>query len=80
MPKESGKREKTISFVCELPLKATQQQEIVLLTRLEAGRQLYNACLGEAMLRLNADFGVQRLPKSPNIKKGQPSKESTIQA
>ncbi len=43
----------TPSFVLELPLETTPIQEKVILTRLEAGRQLYNACLGEALKRLD---------------------------
>src|SRR3990172_12738458 len=44
---------KTPSFVLELPLETTSVQETAILTRLEAGRQLYNACLGEALKRLD---------------------------
>jgi len=56
MAKKPSKKEnkpKSSFFVCEIPLKVFPQEESVLLTRLEAGRQLYNACLGEAMRRLN---------------------------
>jgi hypothetical protein len=45
-------RVKTSSFITELPLKVSPQQEGTLLKRLEAGRQLYNAVLGEAVRRL----------------------------
>lgn len=41
----------TPSFVCELPLRVSPAQEKALLARLEAARQLYNACLGEALKR-----------------------------
>jgi len=41
------------SFVCEIPLKVTCAQEKALLTRFEAARQVYNACLGEARRRLD---------------------------
>ncbi|MCY0893247.1 MAG: transposase [Acidibacillus sp.] len=44
---------KTPSFVCEIPLCVTQKQEQTINARLEAGRQFYNALLGEAMRRLN---------------------------
>src|SRR5579859_6871064 len=44
-------RSNTPSFVCELPLVVNQTQEKILLARLEAARQVYNACLGEALLR-----------------------------
>jgi hypothetical protein len=44
-------RSSTESFVLELPLKANSWQTKVALARFEAGRQLYNACLGEALKR-----------------------------
>ena len=75
MPKNSGKREKTASFICELPLKATQQQEVVLLTRLEAGRQLYNACLGEAMRRLNLIKESAYYQKARTLKRDNPQRK-----
>jgi len=46
-------KSKTPSFVLELPLKTTPAQESEIQVRLEAGRHLYNACLGEALKRLN---------------------------
>ena len=46
------KRVETLSFICELPLMATSVEEKALLARLEAARQVYNACLGEAKKRL----------------------------
>ncbi len=68
MPKKRGK---TLSFICELPLRVTQQQEVILLTRLEAGRQLYNTCLGETMRRLrlirqSKDYNAARTLKKNN--------------
>jgi putative transposase len=42
---------RTPSFVCEVPLRASPAQEHTLLARLEAARQVYNACLGEARKR-----------------------------
>jgi len=48
----SGKRERTTSFVCEIPLRVTRRQEKKLDVRFEAARQLYNALLGEAKRRL----------------------------
>ena len=44
-------KSKTASFVLELPLVVDSRQEAVLLARLEAGRQVYNACLGQALKR-----------------------------
>lgn len=43
---------RTPSFVCEVPLRVDRAQERVLLARLEAARQVYNACLGEARKRV----------------------------
>ncbi len=45
-------RSKTTSFITELPLKVNPSQEAVLLRRLEMGRKIYNACLGETLRRL----------------------------
>ncbi len=39
-------------FVCEIPLATTPRQESALAKRFEAARQIYNACLGEALKRL----------------------------
>ena len=47
MPKST-----TASFIHELKLKITPHEKRVLSKRLEAGRQLYNACLGESLKRL----------------------------
>jgi putative transposase len=41
------------SFIIELPLKVDSAQDRELKARFQAARQLYNACLGEAMTRLN---------------------------
>ena len=43
----------TPSFILELPLHTTPVQESTILVRLDAGRQLYNACLGESLKRLD---------------------------
>ena len=42
---------RTPSFVCAVPLRVTRPQERILLARLEAARQVYNACLGQARIR-----------------------------
>src|SRR5215472_1265614 len=49
-PDDPPKR--TPSFVCEVPLRVNPSQEHILLARLEAARQVYNACLGEARTRV----------------------------
>lgn len=47
-------RSKTPSFILELPLVVSSQADAELLSRFQAGRQLYNACLNEAMKRMEA--------------------------
>jgi len=47
------KRVLTPSFVHELPLRINPYQARLLSVRFEAGRNLYNACLGEALRRLD---------------------------
>lgn len=66
-----SKKSSTPSFVVELPLMVVQKDEGILLTRLEAARQLYNACLGEGMrrvrlIRQSKDFSKARSLKSSN--------------
>lgn len=62
-------RSKTPSFITEIPLKVTCSQERGLLKRLDAARQVYNACLGESLKRLDllrqskAYQAAQKLPK-----------------
>jgi transposase len=61
----------TASFVTELPLVVSPANEGVMLSRLEAARQLYNACLGEALrrvklIRQSKDFNKGRSLKASN--------------
>lgn len=42
------------SFACEVELATTPHERRVLRSRMEAARQLYNACLGELLRRLDA--------------------------
>lgn len=44
-------KSKTPSFIVELPLATNSEARHVLDSRFEAGRQIYNACLGEALKR-----------------------------
>ena len=44
-------RSKTDSFIVEQPLRANSKETKKALARFEAGRQVYNACLGEALER-----------------------------
>jgi len=61
---------KTPSFVLELGLKANMHQKIELNKRFDAGRQLYNACLGEAKRRLS----LERQSKEFQFARGLPKK------
>jgi hypothetical protein len=45
-------KQKTASFILELALRVTSREEKRVLARLEAARQVYNACLGESFKRL----------------------------
>ena len=65
----------TPSFICELALVVNPANEGVILARLEAARQMYNACLGQAMKRVNLirqskDFNRARpiAPSNPQRK------------
>ncbi len=57
------------SFILELPLRTSSAQEKQLLARLEAARQVYNACLGESLKRLallrqsKAYQAAQKMPR-----------------
>lgn len=68
-------RSTTPSFVTELPLKTSPAQERALLIRLDCARQVYNACLGEALkwvalLRQSKAYqAARKLPRGP---KGSP--------
>ncbi len=43
---------RTPTFICEVPLRAGRRELGSVATRLEVGRQLYNACLAEAVRRM----------------------------
>lgn len=48
-----AKKKKTPTFIHEIPLKTTPSDEAILDVRLDAARNLYNACLREALRRLD---------------------------
>jgi hypothetical protein len=59
--------------VCEVPLRVTRRQERTLEARFEAGRQIYNALLGEAKKdwRLSDNqYGIQKPRKARTKKSG----------
>lgn len=63
-------KSKTPSFVLTLPLQVTPPQEKLLLFRLEAARQLYNACLGEELRRLKLFRESKAYGKAVKLPKG----------
>ena len=65
----------TPSFVCELPLVVSSKEESVLLSRLEAGRLLYNACLREAMRRVNLIRQSKDFNKARSLKPSNPERK-----
>jgi putative transposase len=70
----------TPSFITELPLRTTASDEATILVRLDTGRQLYNACLGEGLDRLDLIWqskDYQEIEKLPKTIDGEPNKERT---
>ncbi len=69
---------KTPSFVLELGLKVGTHEEVELLKRFSAARQLYNACLDEAKRRLDLlrqSKSFQQARCMPRTVSGKPNKE-----
>ena len=64
------RRSQTSSFITELPLVVNSQAEKELLARFQAGRQLYNACLHEAMVRMNLVKNSDAYSKAKKLPKG----------
>ncbi len=66
---------KTYSFVTEIPLVVGSKCNAELLSRFQAGRQLYNACLNEAMTRMGlvrssvAYNAAKKIPKDHMCKR-----------
>jgi hypothetical protein len=66
--------EKTPTYIAEFEVGTTSKERSVLRSRLEAGRQLYNAVLGETMSRLgnmrkDIGFAVAKAMHKPSAKK-----------
>jgi len=73
-------KSKTPTFILELALETSPHNETVLNARFEAARQLYNACLDEALRRLNLlrqSKGFQKARKMPKTVKNKRNKERT---
>jgi transposase len=63
------------SFVCELALVVSPASEGILLSRLEAARQMYNACLGQAMKRVNLIRQSKDFNKARSLKPANPERK-----
>jgi putative transposase len=63
-------RATTPSFITTIPLLVTSQDEAELLARFQAGRQLYNALLNEAMVRMNLVRGSDLFQAARKMPKG----------
>lgn len=60
----------TPSFITEIPLVVDSNQEKELLACFQAGRQLYNACLSEAVARMNLVRGSKVYEQAKKLPKG----------
>ena len=68
--------ERTPSFTCEIPLRVVPKQARVLNTRLEAARQVYNACLGEALRRARLLLERRAYREARRMPQGEGRKEA----
>lgn len=65
------KKERTPSFICEIPLRVTPAEARVQNARLEAARQVYNACLGETLRRARLMRERRLYQKARRMAKGE---------
>lgn len=75
-PASETRRERTPSFICELPVRVTPAQERMLLARLEAARQIYNACLGEARTRVRLVRESKAFQRARSLPKDDPQRKA----
>jgi len=73
-------RSKTSSFITELPVRVTPKQESTILIRFEFARQLYNACLGESLRRLELMGQSKAYQSARLIPKGDEHKDERRRA
>lgn len=66
----------TPSFITTIPLVVTSQAESELLSRFQAGRQLYNALLSEAMVRMRLVQKSQEYQSAKKLPKGKARTEA----
>ena len=69
-------RSKTPTFVLELPLIIKQGDERIILSRLEAGRRLYNATLHEALKRLASMRSAEAWQGARTLPAGKPRSDA----
>jgi putative transposase len=65
------RRSQATSFITELSLVVDSKTEKKLLAKFQAGRQLYNACLYEAMVRMTSVKNSDAYGKAQKLSKGQ---------
>ncbi len=70
-------RRKTPSFLTEIPLVVDSYQESELLSRFQAGRQLYNALLNESMVRMELVRNSELYKKAKKIPRDQKKERTT---
>src|SRR5215472_13293628 len=73
-------RKRTPSFVCEVPLRVRPHEEHTLLARLEAARQVYNACLGEARQRVQLVRESKAFQRARTLSKDDPERTPLFRA
>lgn len=71
-------RSKTPSFITELPLKVDSNQERRMLARFQAARQLYNACLNEALLRMSLVKNSEPYQQAKNMRGGDKKRRAEL--
>ncbi|HEY9800086.1 MAG TPA: transposase, partial [Leptolyngbyaceae cyanobacterium] len=69
-------KSKTPSFITEVKLKVSSQQERELLARFQAGRQLYNNCLNDAIKRMELLKNSDAYKQAKKMPKGQQKNEA----
>src|SRR5262245_61377113 len=67
---------RTPSFVCEVPLRVRPREERALLARLEAARQVYNACLGEARKRVRLVRESKAFQRARTLSRDDPARQA----
>src|SRR5579862_4868999 len=84
MPAQSRTAEerpkRTPSFVCEVPLQVHPHEEHTLLVRLEAARQVYNACLGEARKRVRLVRESKAFQRARILSRANPERKPLFRA